>query len=97
MNKKIKISKIFIFALTCIVNIIFYKYLPNSIVINYSFTGQPNYAVNKVLGLLILPIIMIVIYVLENMKISKKGSDYAIFSAYIVLFLINLFLLIANL
>lgn len=97
MNKKLNIYKISIFILTLITNIIFYNYLPNSIIINYSFTGQPNYSVDKILGLLILPIIMIVIYVLENMKITKKGSDYARFSSYIVLFFLNLFLLISNL
>ncbi|MBU3136371.1 DUF1648 domain-containing protein [Clostridium gasigenes] len=97
MNKKLNISKIFIFSLTIIVNVIFYNYLSNPMVINYSFTGQPNYAVNKLLGLSIVPIIMIVIYVLENTKIPKRGSIYTIFSVYIVMFLLNLFLLIANL
>lgn len=71
--------------------------MSNIMVINYSFTGQANYTVNKILGFLIAPVIMIVTYILENAKISQKGLKYKIFSSYIVLFLLNLFLLIANL
>ena len=97
MSKKVNIFKISIVLLTIIINAIFYSYMPNSIAINYSFTGQVDYSVNKILGLLIVPSIMIVTYVLENKKILKKGSKYAIFSEYIVLFLLNLFLLIDNL
>ena len=71
--------------------------MPNIMVINYSFTGQANYTVNKILDFLIVPVIMVETYILENEKISQKSLKYAIFSSYIVLFLLNLFLLIANL
>ena len=96
MNKGLKISKISILSIMLIMNIISFNFLPKYMFINYTLAGQPNYSINKIVALLICPLLIILMYILENSKIPKKGSDSAIFSAYIVTFLINLFLLIAN-
>jgi uncharacterized membrane protein len=75
MNKKLNILKIIICVLIITISIISFNYSPDSIVINYSLSGEPNYAVSRVLGLLIFPIIVILLYFLEKTKIPKIGSD----------------------
>lgn len=97
MNKSLKIPKLSILAITLTINILLFNFLPNRMVINYSIIGQPNYSVNKLIALAVCPLLLLLTYGLENTKIPKKGSDFAIFSSYIAMLLLDLFVLIFNL
>ena len=92
MKIEFKIWKISLILLIFIVNTIFYFYMPNSMVINSS-----GFSVNKLLVLLINPLIMIMFYGIEALKLTKPGTNkWGIFFSYILLFWFNVVLLIVN-
>ena len=64
MNKKNKIIRISIILIVIISSIMAFNILPNEMAINFSLSGDINYSVNKLIGLLICPVILIITYIL---------------------------------
>ena len=91
MSKTKKIGWI-LFALTIIINIVFFPFLPDSLAIQFNASGVSR-TVSKPLGLVIIPIIMLIINLAYRNDESKKSS---IILAGAILFAANLGISIVN-
>lgn len=96
MNKKNKIIRISIILIVIISSIMAFNILPNEMAINFSLSGDINYSVNKLIGLLICPVILIITYICESLKLGKSSSNLLSLSIYILILILNSSLIILN-
>ena len=96
MNKKNKIIRISIILIVIISSIMAFNTLPNEMAINFSLSGDINYSVNKLIGLLICPVILIITYICESLELGKSSSNLLSLSIYILILILNSSLIILN-
>lgn len=91
MNKKNKIIRISIILIIIISSIMTFNILPNEMAINFSLSGDINYSVNKLIGLLICPV-----NICESLELGKSSSNLLSLSIYILILILNSSLIILN-
>lgn len=73
-----------------------FNILPNEMAINFSLSGDINYSVNKLIVLLICPVILIITYICESLELWKSSSNLVSLSIYILILILNSSLIILN-
>ncbi|MCY8515526.1 DUF1648 domain-containing protein [Bacillus atrophaeus] len=67
-----------------ILSIAFYPYLPADMPIHYDVTIQPDMSINKIIGVLVLPVLMIVFMFLRNSAARLCYVVYVLLILHIV-------------
>ncbi|MCY9196129.1 DUF1648 domain-containing protein [Bacillus atrophaeus] len=81
MNKRVLWGSV---VIAFILSIVFYPYLPADMPIHYDVTIQPDMSINKMIGVLVLPVLMIVFMFLRNMAARLCYVVYVLLILHIV-------------
>ncbi|MTI67395.1 MAG: hypothetical protein FH753_12490 [Firmicutes bacterium] len=90
MNKYIKYSWLLL-GVTVILNIFFYNFLPEKIdlLFSFKFSFKPRLGVNKIKGLILVPIVMVITNIVSQSKLHNENKK--------IFFILNVFLFLINL
>ncbi|MCY9108162.1 DUF1648 domain-containing protein [Bacillus atrophaeus] len=81
MNKRVLWGSV---VIASILSIAFYPYLPADMPIHYDVTIQPDMSINKMIGVLVLPVLMIVFMFLRNTAARLCYVVYVLLILHIV-------------
>ncbi|MED4857583.1 DUF1648 domain-containing protein [Bacillus atrophaeus] len=81
MNKRVLWGSV---VIAFILSIVFYPYLPADMPIHYDVTIQPDMSINKMIGVLVLPVLMIVFMFLRNTAARLCYVVYVLLILHIV-------------
>ncbi|MCY9206090.1 DUF1648 domain-containing protein [Bacillus atrophaeus] len=81
MNKRVLWGSV---VIAFILSIVFYPYLPADMPIHYDVTIQPDMSINKMIGVLVLPVLMIVFIFLRNTAARLCYVVYVLLILHIV-------------